>query len=200
MDKWPAWTFRQERAYAANLGLHDIAWHFGDVVKEFGLDEADTVFVPYWNDGGLARHEHKDLYVSAWKRKGTCLALVVNVGTNRIEAAVQLDPAAMGLGATPPDAVAVRDVDSTLLRYFDEDATTTETPELTDRTLDDMLTGGMDPEALHLDERPEDLPPDERRAQDPDGKYAWQDGVLRCPVRRHDYRLFLFRTDSMPTR
>ena len=27
-DKWPSWTFRQTRAYIANLALHDIIWGF----------------------------------------------------------------------------------------------------------------------------------------------------------------------------
>ena len=33
---------------------------------------------------------------------------------------------------------------------------------------------------------------DEIRAKDPDAQFEWKNGVLTCPVRRHDYRLFLF--------
>ena len=36
------------------------------------------------------------------------------------------------------------------------------------------------------------LTPAERKATDPDGKLAWEGGILRCPVRPHDYRILLF--------
>ena len=32
----------------------------------------------------------------------------------------------------------------------------------------------------------------QRRAADPDGKFEWKGGVLKCPGRRHDFRLFEF--------
>lgn len=81
-------------------------------------------------------------------------------------------------------------MDSSLLTYFDVDATTMKTPGAEDIDVldpDDDL--GM--EDLALDERDADLPLAERRQRDPDGRFAWQDGVLSGPVRRHDYRLFL---------
>jgi len=45
-------------------------------------------------------------------------------------------------------------------------------------------------DVLDKDDEPQTMT--ERQAQDPDGAYAWQGGVLTCPVRRHDYRLFEF--------
>ena len=85
-------------------------------------------------------------------------------------------------------AVEVRDVDTSLLRYFDNDATLIKPPGKpqdvgpADRggPLAD-LTKGEKPSAQ------------DRRAADPDGKFEWRGGVLRCPVRRHDFRLFEFR-------
>lgn len=191
----PAWEFRQQRAYAANLGLHDIAWHFPGC--GFRFDEPDVEFVPYWDNGGLASHEHEDLTMSAWKRDGDCIVLLVNVGTNRLEAAVRLDPAPMGFGDRAADSLSIQDVDGTLLRYFDEDPTTVENPKMAESATVTEMKGGTDMDAFSLDERPEDLPSDERRAKDPDGTFEWKDGVLRCPVRRHDYRLFLFSVEGV---
>jgi hypothetical protein len=42
-----------------------------------------------------------------------------------------------------------------------------------------------------LEEKPK-VSPGQRRAKDPDSKFEWEDGILRCPVRRHDFRLFEF--------
>jgi hypothetical protein len=191
-DKWPAWTFRQTRAYVANLALHDILWAFdGQAMASFGLREPDTVFVPYWDDGGLARHEHPDLKISAWTRNGQALVLLVNVGQERLEASVRLDPRALGFAESA--TLALRDVDPTLLTYFSEDATTVAAPKAEDMgQVEDVVGGGGGAaDALELEMRDDELAPAERRAKDPDGVFAWQDGVLTCPVRRHDYRLFL---------
>lgn len=55
-SRWPAWTFRSQRAYAANLGLHDIVWDFDErELADFNLFE--------WRDGVLAcpvrRHDYR---------------------------------------------------------------------------------------------------------------------------------------------
>ena len=191
-DKWPAWTYRQNRAYVGALALHDIEWKF-KLQSDFRLRAPGTEFIPYWDEEGLARTRTDWVKVSAWKRPGRCLVLLVNVGEERVEAEVRLDPAVMGLRKTAPSQLKVVDVDGNLLRYFDDDVTRVEAPEAGRELMGQLDTEGGDLGDLGLEERPEDLPLEERRAQDPDGKYSWTDGVLTCPIRRHDFRLFEFR-------
>lgn len=195
LDKYPAWTFRQRRAWRANLALHDLQTVslFDDAtLARFGMREPDVEFVPYWADAGLAAHEHGSLRVSAWKRPGRCLVLLVNVGQERLEAAVRLNPAAMGFGGAAAESLQIEDVDSDLLRYFAEDATIRAEPRVLDQpeTLREPIVedGRMIEEVR---DRPESLPAGERMAKDPDGAFQWKNALLSCPVRRHDYRLFL---------
>ncbi|MBF0244801.1 MAG: hypothetical protein HQL31_05965, partial [Planctomycetes bacterium] len=126
----------------------------------------------------------KDLRVSAWKRDGKCMVLLVNIGADRLEAAVKLDRKAMGLSEGAPDDLKIREADPELIQYFEEDRTTVEAPKVGEAM--ESLGG------LSLELREEDLPPEERRARDPDGKFTWKGGILTCPVRRHDYRRFVF--------
>ena len=49
---------------------------------------------------------------------------------------------------------------------------------------------------VNLEEDAKTLPLEKRRAQDPEGKFEWKGGELRCPVRRHDYRLFIFKAPA----
>ncbi len=184
-EKYPAWTFRQQRAYTALIALHDISWPFADGIEtRFNLREPDTVFVPYWGEARLAEHGHPGLKLAAWRRPGQCLVLLVNLGAERLEAEVRLNPAAMGF-AGDEGALEAADVDASLLTYFAEDATTVKPPAIGD----DPLAA----KALDLERDPDAIPLAERRAADPDGRFDWRDGLLRCPVRRHDYRLFLFQ-------
>jgi len=37
---------------------------------------------------------------------------------------------------------------------------------------------------------------EEARERDPDTQFTWEDGVLTCPIRRHDYRLFVVERAS----
>ena len=188
--RYPAWTYRQERAYRGNMALHDIlpaeatVWPVGADFRQ-----PDIATVPYWDPQGLATHDHKDLKITAWKGPGRCCVLLVNVGPARLEAKVRLDRQAMGFGAGSPDEVKIMERDPDLLTYFREDPTTAAAPSAPDAQAD--VLAEATPE-LHLEERSEDLPLAQRRAQDPDGKFGWQGGVLTCPVRRHDYRVFLF--------
>ncbi len=181
-DRWPAWTFRQQRAYAANLGLHDIVWAFDDrELADFGLFDDDVRFRGYWQPDALVRRSShpETVHVSAWQRAGRWLVLVVNRGDTRVEARLTLDL---------PPTVRLRDADPTLLSYFADDLTTLAPPDAEKSEpagARDPLLGGF-----ALDERPEELPAAERRARDPDRLFEWRDGVLACPVRRHDYRLF----------
>ncbi len=189
VDKYPAWTFRQTRAYTANIALHDIGWGFDEkLLKEFGLKEADTVFIPYWEDGGFVKeNSHPDaVKVSAWRRGGKHLILVANVGRDRAEATIRLNL---------PASAAVRDVDPELLTYFKEDITNIQKPDMKDKAdgVGEIKDAPAGDEEISLDVSDSDLAPEERRLNDPDGKFAWKDGVLSCPVRRHDYRLFLAR-------
>ena len=196
--KFPTLYWRHCRAYTAGLLAHDILWTCEGLGQSYEIDrnwlrqsllrtDPETQFVPYWDLGGLAAHAHRDLYVSAWKRSGRCVVSLVNWGNERLEAEVKLDLKAMGLGDVPPEQVQVRDVDATLLKYFDGDVSQVK------RT--DVPKSGRGPNDA-LDELlgPADKPStDQRRAKDPDGALAWKDGVLRCPVRRHDFRLLEFR-------
>ncbi len=197
---YPAWTFRQQRAYAAALGLVDIRWEFSD--GGFGITEDDVQFIPYWAGKGdillfrggkvecpLFQHGHgPDLKASAWRRPGKCLVLLANLGKERIEATVVLSAEAMGFA--PGQQVIARDVDDTLLTYFDYDVTKVTKPKAKSDV--ESTVGPRPDDGLHLDERAEDLTPAERRAKDPDGKLTWEAGTLRCPVRPHDYRILLF--------
>jgi hypothetical protein len=116
---------------------------------------------------------------------------MANWTTNRVEAELTLDLDAMGFGRMKPEDVKMRDVDANLITYFDDDVMLIEKPKIVDIDLmDDGLGGELGD--LTLDEPPT---LDERKAADPDGKSEWKDGVLRCPVRRHDLRLFEFRRE-----
>lgn len=193
-----AWTYRQRRAYTAHLAMHDIKWTFAEsILDQFKLREEGTVFFPYWEDRGLVRsNSHPQrLRLAAWKRPGQCLVLLANYGDQRIEAEVGLNPTVMGLGEE--STLHATDVDRGLLRYFRHDLTTAltqvELPQLQNvAQIGDESEADL--EAL-LEGRGLDLSPAERearRAQDPDGQYQWEETILSCPVRRHDYRLFLF--------
>mgnify|MGYP006278308317 CR=1 FL=1 len=202
-EEYPAYQYRHQRAYAGMLALHDIAWPFAASLRgTFRLRHETTDFVPYWDEGGVVAgvsvgsaageasgKPAEKVRVSAWRREDRCLVLALNVGDERAEAAIELRPERMGFGNIKPAELTVSDVDATLLRYFDEDVTRVEKPvadEITTEEEDDVP-------GLDLEEKPEDLPVEERRARDPDGEYEWENGILRCPIRRHDYRLFLFR-------
>jgi hypothetical protein len=200
MGSMPTWKFRQERAYAGALMVHDLGWlnrenyaaALGGTWREWTrpnmLMRPENVFVPYWAPEPVAPNAPSDLYVSAWKRDGWCSVTLVNWSTNRVEAELQLDLQAMGFGRAAPDEVSARDVDSRLLTYFDDDVTLIEKPETVQ--VDMMGEAGDDPlEDLTLEEPPT---LEERRTADPDGEFEWKDGILRCPVRRHDFRLFEF--------
>jgi hypothetical protein len=119
---------------------------------------------------------------------------LVNYGGERVEAEVRLDIQKMGFGDVAADTVAIRDVDSGLLRYFDNDVTQMERPAAPEAgLLEDELGDVLGDLTL---EEPPTL--EERKAADPDGEFKWEDGVLRCPVRRHDFRLFEFVTHPKP--
>jgi hypothetical protein len=199
-DKHPAWYFRQKRAYDGFMAAHDIVWGFDPKVLDgFGWGEPDVEFVPWWALGGLVEHRHEFLTVSAWKRPGKGMLLLLNRGPDRLDAAVRVHRQAMGLGEGDPDQVTVRDVDPTLLTYFKIDLTTLETP----KEIKISESGKVDLKEMNEEEDkddvtregddPEKLPLEERRAKDPDGRFSWKDGQLSCPIRRHDYRLFEFR-------
>jgi hypothetical protein len=195
-EKWPAWSFRQTRAYIAHLAQHEIAWGFDEkVIQDFGLRERDTVFIPYWDRGGTAKSSDPNVKVTVWKRPGKCLVLLFNTGNERSEVEVEFDLKRLGLADAKVEA---RDADPTLLSYFKEDSTTQETPDVPDgKKLEE--TAALDEDEApeeELEQTPDKLPLEERRAKDPDGKFEWTGGVLKCPVRRHDYRLFLFRSAS----
>ena len=89
-----------------------------------------------------------------------------------------------------PEQLQARDADATLLTYFDDDVTNVKKPKMKD---DVESVVKQEADGLpDLDEKPKDMTAADRRAKDPDGQFAWEGGTLRCPVRRHDYRVFLF--------
>ncbi len=176
-DKWPTWTFKQERAYRAMINLHDI-------IPNLVPAEAEVVQIPYWDNQGLARHEHEGLLVGGWKYKKTCRVMLLNTTRKRLEAKVVLDPKVMGL-STPK----IKHIDPTLLTYFDNDVTQLKKPK---GPTPDLSLGADDDDELGLEEKPEDIPIAERKAKDPDGKFTWEGTTLTCPIRPHDYRFFEF--------
>jgi len=199
-SRFPTLYWQHWRAYTAALLVHDIVWTVGmgghhevdeDWLRASKLClDPDTAFVGYWDPAAVARHGHGDLYASAWKRPGWCAVALANWGKDRLEAELRLDLKAMGFGDVPPAQVQIRDVDTKLLKYFDNDASrikSTEAPQ----GPNPPGTSDLVEELLRPAEKPA---PDERRAADPDGAFHWAGGVLRCPVRRHDFRLFEFRT------
>ena len=191
----PAWMYRQDRAWIANLTLHDIQWPVGGpyddaAPRALGMTEPDAVAVPYWDPQGLFRTDQPDVYVTAWKRPDQCAMIVVNRGTNRVNAVVNVDAKLLGLGAASAAEIVCRDADGLLLKpeqYLDDPTTVSSNAVALP---DDMKGVGNEPD-LFLDEKPalDKLP----RDQHPDAVFTWQGGVLRCAVRRHDYRLFEFR-------
>ncbi|MEX0670920.1 MAG: glycoside hydrolase domain-containing protein [Pirellulales bacterium] len=200
MGKMPTWTFQQARAYAGALMVHDLGWLSESMPSAVGsetwqtwvrpnmLTQPENVLVPYWDPRPVAPSGPEGLYVTAWKRDGWCGMVLANWTKDRVEAELTLDLAAMGFAGVKPEAVTIRDVDASLISYFDDDVSRLEKPK---PVLDDPLA-----------EIPEDLenfsldaPPTlaERKAADPDGRFEWKDGVLRASVRRHDFRLFEFK-------
>ncbi len=196
LDKWPAWTFRQSRAYFGHMAQHDILWGFDrKAVDRFGLMKPDTVFIPYWQPDPPVRCSSKNVKVTIWKRPKKCLILLVNVGPKRAEVAADFNLARLGFDA---GRISVRDADPALLTYFKEDITTDATPDAPQinaglDTAEDL--GFEDDPEKELEETPDKLPLEERRRKDPDGKWEWRNSTLRCPVRRHDYRLFEFSSE-----
>lgn len=204
-----AWTYRHQRAWIAGLAMHDMDWRFWgpysrvEDASELRLRDHDTTFIPYWSDQGLARHDHKQLYVCAWKaprngdRPPVCTVLLVNAGDARIDpAAIRLNTEAMGLGADP-DRVKAQDVDPLLLDpdQYADDPTQARAPQ------SDTLPDLVQPLTSTGDDRPdndleirakEDAATMSDRKQHPDSRFTWSGGVLRCAVRRHDYRLIRF--------
>ena len=190
-EKWPAWTFRQSRAYFAHMAQHDILWGFApSAIERFGLKEPDTEFVPYWQSDHPVQVPAQEVKATVWKRPKKCLLLLANVGNERAEVTVALDLKRLGLS---PGKLSVRDADPSLLTYFKEDITsdaTPDTPKITAKLDDADDLGFEDDPAKELEETPDKLPLEERRRRDPDGKWEWENNTLKCPVRRHDYRLF----------
>jgi hypothetical protein len=203
----PDWGYRQARAFTATMLLHDLIWNkhqrFVDTTLDYktmdGLKlmiDSDTEFVPYWEPNGLASWEPaQSVKVSAWKRQGLCAVVVVNHGTNNVDARMQLSPKAMGFDSVEPETLAIRDVDPSLLRTFEAyvppPSGTTNILEMPLIDIDD--TPDMESLLAQADADVEAAKPEEqRRAENPDAAFEWKDGILTCRVRRHDYRFFAF--------
>jgi len=195
-ERFPELRWRQWRAYTAALLVHDQVWGVqGSELDRawiektrLQLDPAIT-FVGYWDEAPVAAHRHDGLYVSAWKRDGWCVVALANWRDEPIEAEVTLDLRAMGFGDVNPEALVIRDADTRLITYFDDDPRKIERPDLPGATTfgkDDPLLDGLD---LTLEEP---LTLEQRKAADPEAAFAWKVGMLRCPVRRQDFRLFEF--------
>ena len=210
-EKFPELRWRQWRAYTAALLVHDQVW----TVQYHQLDRAwiqqtklrlepTIAFIGYWDSRPVASHQHEGLYVSAWKREGWCAVALANWSRQRIEAEVTLDLKAMGFEAAAAEALIIRDVDTNLLSYFDGDlAKPPDAEKVGEAALLDP-TGTGEPGDLEAGAENEEDDLDElgfkkkftlkdRKAADPDGKFEWKDGLLKCPVRPHDFRLFEFR-------
>jgi hypothetical protein len=208
---WKRW-----RTYTAALLANDIVWtvaHLGgrheidkEWIKESQLAfDTETKFIGSWDARPVASHAHKNLYVCAWKRRNRCAVALVNWSRERIDSEIKLDPNIMGFGDAAPDTIQIKDVDSSLLSYFDEDLTKLKTPDAedianaaldtTDTPKANDLEAGADNEEDELDELgfKKKVTLKDRKAADPDGKFEWIQGILKCPVRPHDFRFFEFR-------
>ncbi len=107
---WPAELVRaRARAWMGHVGLFDIVPdrhianpQFFAARDRFGIEADDVTFAGFWDVESPVRCEDKDVYVSAWKRPGKVLLLVVNErnAKDAVNAAVRLDPKVLGL----PDA------------------------------------------------------------------------------------------------
>ncbi len=205
-----AWTYRHDRAYFANLGVHDIDWLFWGRysglkdAQELRIREPETEFVGYWTERNPAKHEYgENLLVSAWKapardgKNAICTVILVNRGDKRLEpAVVRFDTSMMGLGDNP-DAVAADDVDPLLLDpvQYGDDPTTTATSDVKASGIHEVMDDKSDEMQLEEPETAEAETEDGKKKH-PDYAYSWAKGELRCAVRRHDYRLFRFRQAS----
>ena len=194
-ERFPELRWRQWRAYTAALLVHDQVWG----VQSHQLDlkwiqntrlqlDTDITFVGYWDDKAVAIRQQDGLYISTWRRNGWCAVALANWRNDRLEAQVELDLAVMGLAEHSPDSLAVRDVDSNLITYID-DPRKIKPPDLPDGMGVSDVGSTRESEELTLDEP---LTLAQRKAAEPDAQFAWENGILRCPVRRHDFRLFEF--------
>ena len=209
---WQRW-----RTYTAALLANDIVWtvvHLGGQheidkkwIKESQLAlDPETEFIGSWDAKPVATHAHDNLYACAWKRESWCAVALVNWSRTRIESEVRLDPKRMGFGSVAVDVIQIRDVDRTLLSYFDQDLTKLKTPDAEDIAGEELetsdkreagdLEAGADDEESELEELgfKKKVTLKDRKANDPDGKFEWKDGLLKCPVRPHDFRLFVFQS------
>ena len=186
-EAYPAWTYRQTRAYTALLGTADISVSgIGPAVwSSCKLLNPGTVLLAGWHGDVLATGLPANVQATAWRHQGQTVLLLANLGNTRAEVDIRLELAKLGFPAQA--AVQLRDVDAGLLTYFASDPTMLQLPDAPpeEENLGDNPVGGSTEDDLKK------MPPAKRRAQDPDGKYSWEDGRLRCPIRRHDYRLFL---------
>jgi hypothetical protein len=180
-EKYPAWAFRQRRAYTTLLALADLGSSplIRQVEPDFHLADPATRCLAAWNGDTVAHTLPAGVHAVAWTRPGQALVLLGNLGNARAEVATTLNLAALGLPAT----ATLRQLDPELLSYFDVDLSNL-------APLDDP-EAALDPLAEPEEDPLKKLPLAERRKRDPDGKFSWDAGVLSCPVRRHDYRLFL---------
>jgi hypothetical protein len=180
--KFGRWAYQHERAYTGALLVHDLVWLNqqewsptldGKWVNPFRKDP-NVVYLPYWDARPAATHDHKGLYVSTWKRQGSCVVALANWTKTRCEATVKLDLKALGLGATPPDRLTVVDVDHANLTRKIKEIDLKAEPDV---DLDDP-DGGKAPALETFDD-----------SAKLDGAVALKDGVLTLPVRGHDFRL-----------
>lgn len=103
--------FTTDEALAVTL-LHDVpvrATGLGDTLEklstlwkaqdEFGIENAE--FLPYWSNRNLLRADPEGVYVSAYRRKGVGVLLVMsNLGKTEVEARIWMEARKLGLDPT----------------------------------------------------------------------------------------------------
>jgi hypothetical protein len=82
---WPIWCRTQT--------VFDV-WK---MVDRFGIADAD--FLPYWKPNGITTSA-ADVLVSAYRKPGSALLVVLNAGKADAELVLKVDPRALGLGST----------------------------------------------------------------------------------------------------
>jgi hypothetical protein len=84
----------------------DILW-MPNTILDWGMNDADVTYVPYWRDGG-AKSGDPDLFVSVWKMNGRVLLGVFNYNRKDTkDVTLKLDFKKLGLGSVADRLFAV---------------------------------------------------------------------------------------------
>ena len=108
----PDYNERTPEPTAEMMGLvylHDamvmVAWCHGKTLLSFQnakmafVEDADIEFLPYWTNGDVFSPDNAQTKVSAYRKPGACLLLMMNLDKEPTDAAITMDLKALGLQA-----------------------------------------------------------------------------------------------------